>query len=56
MVCMLFTVEAQFWGGFLQGALMGTQNALRQQQIRQQQECERFCANFQILQVLLQFS
>ena len=45
LVCMLCgivnTVEAQFWGGFLQGALMGTQNALRQQQIRQQQERER---------------
>lgn len=35
------TVEAQFWGGFLQGALMGTQNAIRQQQIRKQQERER---------------
>jgi len=35
------TVEAQFWGGFLQGALMGAQNAMRQQQIRQQQERER---------------
>lgn len=45
LVCMLCgvvnTVEAQFWGGFLQGALMGTQNHLRQQQIRQQQERER---------------
>ena len=45
LVCMLCgivnTVDAQFWGGFLQGALMGTQNALRQQQIRQQQERER---------------
>lgn len=34
-------VEAQFWGGFLQGALMGVQNAMMQQQIRQQQEEQR---------------
>ena len=27
---MLNTVEAQFWGGFLQGALMGKQNSMRQ--------------------------
>lgn len=45
LMCLFFgivnTIEAQFWGGFLQGALIGTQNALRQQQIRQQQERER---------------
>ena len=34
-------VEAQFWGGFLQGALMGVQNAMMQQQLRRQQERQR---------------
>lgn len=41
MLCTVSTIDAQFWGGFLQGALMGAQNAARQQQIRQQQERER---------------
>ena len=41
MLCMVSTIDAQFWGGFLQGALMGAQNVARQQQIRQQQERER---------------
>ena len=42
MLCgMVNTVETQFWGGFLQGALIGAQNALRQQQIREQQEQQR---------------
>ena len=45
LICVMFfavtTADAQFWGGFLQGALMGTQNAIRQQQIRKQQEQER---------------
>jgi len=42
LLCSLVNaVEAQFWGGFLQGALMGIQNAMTQQQIRQQQERQR---------------
>ena len=45
LVCLLCsigsTVYAQFWGGFLQGALIGTQKALQQQQMRKQQERER---------------
>lgn len=43
--CLMFVLvteaNAQFWGGFIQGALMGTENALRQQQMRKQQEQER---------------
>jgi hypothetical protein len=41
MLCAVTTVYAQFWGGFIQGALMGAQNLARQQQIMQQQERER---------------
>lgn len=34
-------VRTQFWGGFLQGALIGTQRFLQQEQVRQRQEEQR---------------